>query len=90
MSDNEKIEKVLERFEPGRREAMRKILVGAALYAAPVVASFSLDTLGGVAQAAGPNQTQLQNVPATSGKGLFGLMAVLGVIGAFMARFRRR
>jgi len=44
MPSDPKIERVLARVEPGRREAMRKILAGAA-YAAPVVASFSMASL---------------------------------------------
>jgi hypothetical protein len=43
---NPKIERVLALVEPGRRDAMRKILATAA-YAAPVVASFSLDAEAG-------------------------------------------
>jgi hypothetical protein len=44
MPANPKIERVLARVEPGRRDAMRKILAGA-VYAAPVVASFSMASL---------------------------------------------
>jgi hypothetical protein len=91
MSNNEKMERVLRRFEPGRREAMRKILAGAAVYAAPVVASFSMDSLGGVARAQALNQTEVTPIPATSGWGLAGLVALLGASGAFLARrFRGR
>ena len=44
---NPKIERVLALVEPGRRDALRKILATAA-YAAPVVASFSLDAEAGL------------------------------------------
>ena len=40
---NPKLERALEVVEPGRRDALRRILTAA--YAAPVVASFSLDAL---------------------------------------------
>jgi hypothetical protein len=60
---NPKIERVLSLVEPGRRDALRKILATAA-YAAPVVASFSLDaaaqsvpTFGGNQICTGGNQT---------------------------------
>ena len=51
MSDEPKIDEVLERVEPGRRAAMRKILLGAMIYAPPVVASLSMDNLRGAAAA---------------------------------------
>lgn len=51
MSDEQKIDEVLERVEPGRRAAMRKILLGAMIYAPPAVASFSMDSLRGAAAA---------------------------------------
>ena len=86
MKSNPKLERVLERFDPGRREAVRKVLIGTAIYTAPVVASFSMDSLGGVAQAQVQNQF---SVPATSDWGLAGLAALLGGIGAFVLRRRR-
>jgi hypothetical protein len=49
MSDEQKIDEVLERVELGRRAAVRKILLGPMIYAAPVLASFSMDSVGGVA-----------------------------------------
>lgn len=84
MSHEEKIERVLERIEPGRRDAVRKILLGATLYTAPVVASFSTDGLGGTAAAQGQNQTQL--IPAVSGWGLAGLATAMAAVGAYLAR----
>jgi hypothetical protein len=85
MSNEQRIDRILERIEPGRRDAVRKILVGASLYAAPVVASFSMDSLGGVAQAQVPNQP-VMSVPATSSWSLAGLAAAMGVAGAIVLR----
>jgi len=90
MSTNPKIDRVLERFEPGRRDALRKIVVGSAVYAAPVVASFSMDSLGGVAQAQGNNQTIAPaSVPAPAGWSLAALAALVSAAGAFLLRRRR-
>lgn len=89
MTKNPKLERVLERFEPGRRDAVRKVLIGAAVYTAPVVASFSMDSLGGVAQAQSQNQTTVQPIPANSTWGLAGLAALLGAAGALLLRRRR-
>jgi hypothetical protein len=88
----QKVERVLERIEPGRRDAVRKILLGATAYAAPVVAPFSMGSLGGVAQAQVPNQTEVPTipVPTTSVWGLAGLVATLGAAGALLVRRIRR
>ena len=90
MQTNPKIERVLSRVEPGRREAIRKILVTAA-YTAPVVASFSLDSLAQqppqCANQTGPCVTA---VPATSSWGLAALAGALGAIGAVLLRRRFR
>src|SRR5437870_2668870 len=51
-----KVERVLSVVEPGRREALRKILLTAA-YTAPVVSSFSLDALAGPTTCFAANQT---------------------------------
>ncbi len=48
MSDAQKIGEVFERAEPGRRTALRKILLGTMIYASPAVASSPVDGLGGV------------------------------------------
>jgi len=103
MPTNPKVERVLARVEPGRRDAMRRMLVTAA-YAAPVVASFSMDSL---AAAVGPfcgNQTmigagvanaellQLQRceaVPATSPWTLVAMAGALSAAGAWLLRHRR-
>jgi hypothetical protein len=55
MSEVQKIDEVPERVEPGRRAAMRKILVGTMVYAMPVAASFATDRRG----SATPGTTQL-------------------------------
>ena len=55
---NPKIERVLALVEPGRRDALRKILATAA-YAAPVVASFSLDAEAVSVSCLAANQTCL-------------------------------
>jgi len=90
MNENPKLERVLERFEPGRRDALRKVLIGTAIYTAPVVASFSMDSLGGVAQAQSQNQTSVvQPIPTTSVWSLAGLAAVLSAVGALVLRLRR-
>ncbi len=40
----EEVGRILERFDPDRREFLKKILIGSA-YAVPIVASFSMDGL---------------------------------------------
>jgi hypothetical protein len=90
MQTNSKIERIVARMEPGRREAIRKMLVTAA-YSAPVVASFSLDSLGQqppqCANQTGPCVTA---VPATSSWSLAALAGALGAVGAFLLRGRQR
>ena len=90
MQKNTKIERVLARMEPGRREAIRKILVTAA-YTAPVVASFSLDSLAQqppqCANQTGPCVTP---VPASSSWSLAALAGLLGAAGAVLLRRRQR
>ena len=87
MSTNPSLERFLERVEPGRRDALRKILVGAAVYSAPVVASFTLDSLDGQAQAQVSNQGV--SVPASSGWGLAALTGMIAAAGALLLRRRR-
>ena len=86
MNTNPSIERFLERIEPGRRDALRKILVGAAVYTAPVVASFTMDSLDGQAQAQVTNQA---SVPASSGWSLAALTGLIAAAGAVLLRRRR-
>lgn len=88
MGSNPKIEKLIARFAPERREALRKILLGTAIYTAPVVASYTMHNLGGVAQAQSSNQIAVQ-VPVDSGLGLAVAAGAVGAAGAFMLRRRR-
>ena len=86
MSKNPSLERFLERVEPGRRDALRKILAGAAVYTAPVVASFTMDSLDGQAQAQVRNQT---SIPASSGWSLAALTGMIAAAGAVLLRRRR-
>jgi hypothetical protein len=86
MSTNPSLERFLENVEPGRRDALRKILVGAAVYTAPVVASFTMDSLDGQAQAQVSNQV---SVPASSGWSLAALTGIVAGAGALLLRRRR-
>lgn len=92
MPNNPKIDRVLARIEPGRREAMRKILVGAA-YTAPVVASFSMTSLDAVAQSRCANQTAEQclvEVPTASQWSLAAMAGTLAAAGAWILRRRNQ
>lgn len=90
MGSNPKIEQLIARFAPERREALRKILLGTAIYTAPVIASYTMHNLGGVAQAASSNQTLgATPVPIDSGLGLAAAAGAVGAAGAFMLRRRR-
>jgi len=90
MSDQKQVDKVLERIEPGRRDAVRKILLGATVYAAPMVVPFSMGSLGGVAQAQVQNQVSIP-LPAVSTWSLAGMVAMVGAAGALLfTRLRKR
>jgi hypothetical protein len=89
MGTDANIDKLLERYAPERREALRKILLGTAIYAAPVIASYSMQNLGGVAQAQSQNQTVGQAIPIDSGIGLAAGAAAVAAAGAFVLRRRR-
>lgn len=90
MEKNSKIDRVLSRVEPGRREAIRRILVTAA-YTAPVVASFSLDSLAQQPpQCANQTGPCVVSVPASSPWSLAALAALLGALGAVLLRRRQR
>jgi len=60
----EEVERILGRFDPGRREFIKKVLLGAA-YAVPVVASFSMDGLT-VREAIAQGNLACANVTITS------------------------
>ena len=89
MSTNPRFERFLERIDPSRREALRKILAGTVLYSAPLIASFSMKSLEGVAQAQVPNQTAVQAVPASSGWTLTAMAAAIGAAATLLLRRRR-
>ena len=91
MQTNPKIERIVSRMEPGRREAIRKLLVTAA-YTTPIVASFSLDSLAQPQPPQCANQTApcVTAVPATSSWSLAALAGALGAVGAFLLRRRQR
>jgi len=78
-------------FDPSRRDAVRKILLGTAIYAAPLIASYSMDSLDGVAHAQSSNQTigLARPIPTTSGWSLIALAGALAAAGAFVLRRRR-
>ena len=88
MSSNPKVEKLLERYAPERREALRKILLGTAIYAAPLVASYSMQNLGGVANAQSGNVFATP-VPVDSGLGIAAAAGAVAAAGAFVLRRRR-
>ncbi|HUH95201.1 MAG TPA: IPTL-CTERM sorting domain-containing protein [Casimicrobiaceae bacterium] len=88
MSTQPDFERLLERVDASRRDAVRKLLVGAALYTAPLIASYSMDSLEGVANAQVPNQTPAA-IPATSGWSLVALAGALSAAAAFALRRRR-
>jgi len=87
MSTDPKIEKLLERYSPERREMLRKIVLGTAIYAAPMIASYSMQNLGGVANAQSGNQSA---IPVDSGLGLAAATGAIAAAGAFVLRRRRR
>ena len=88
MSANSKTNRILARVEPGRRDAMRKILL-TATYTAPVVVSFSLNNLAQSQPFCG-NQPQACAVPATSNWSLASLAGLLAAAGAYLLRRRRK
>lgn len=90
MSNHPDVERFLERVEPGRRDALRKILLGAAVYTAPLVASFSMDGLGGVAQAqVSYSPYAAAPIPAVSGWGLAAMAGLVSTVGALLLRLRK-
>lgn len=82
-SDNQDLA-ALEHFDPERRKLLRMIALGAVVYAAPTVASFSMSGVGGVANAQVSNQTR--NVPAVSTAGLAALAGGIAAASAIALR----
>jgi hypothetical protein len=72
-------------FDAGRRELLRKIALGSAVYAVPTVASFSMQGIGGVAQA----QVANQPIPTTSDAGVALLAGGLAAAAAVSLKKRR-
>ena len=69
MSTNPGFERLLERVDPARRDIVRKLLLGAAVYSAPLVVSYSMDSLEGtrtraVAEPDGRRQRRSRRRPA--------------------------
>jgi hypothetical protein len=90
MTTTPGVERLLERIDPSRRDAVRKLLVGAAVYTAPMIASFSMESLDGVANAQARNQTAgPTEIPATSGWSLIALAGALSAAAAVVLRRRR-
>ncbi len=89
MSTNPTIDKLLERYSPERREMLRKILLGTAIYAAPMIASYSMQNLGGVANAQSGNGG-VSAIPVDSGLGIAAATGAIAAAGAFVLRRRRK
>jgi hypothetical protein len=93
MSTNSSVERLLDRVEPGRREYLRRILrstvAGTVVYTAPLITSFSMESLDGVAHAQSANQVATRT-PTTSGWVLAALIGMVGAVGAFLVRRGRR
>jgi MYXO-CTERM domain-containing protein len=93
MSTNSSLERLLERVEPARREYLRRILrstvAGTVVYTAPLITSFSMESLDGVAHAQFANQPPTPT-PTTSGWGIAALIGMVSAAGAFLVRRRRR
>ena len=89
MNTNPDFERLLERVDASRRDAVRKLALGAALYTAPLIASYSMDSLEGVANAQASNQTVAAAIPTTSGWSLVALAGALSAAAAFVLRRRR-
>jgi hypothetical protein len=89
MSTNPGFENLLEKVDPARRDIVRKLLLGTAVYSAPLVLSYSMDSLEGTARAQSQNQTiSATPVPATSGWTLTALAGALAAAGAILIRRR--
>ena len=63
MSTNPRFERFLERIDPAAGKRCARSLPERVLYSAPLVASFSMNSLEGVAQAQSRNQTARNRFP---------------------------
>jgi len=91
MSTNPRFERMLERVDPARRDIVRKLLAATAVYTAPVILSYSMDSLEGTARAQSGNQIGTPAaVPATSGWTLTALAGALAAAGAILLRRRAK
>lgn len=92
MSTNPQFEHVLERVDPERRDVVRKLLAATAVYTAPVILSYSMESLEGTARAQSSNQTlgPATPIPATSGWTLTALAGAIAAAGAILLRRRAK
>jgi len=88
MSTNPGFEHLLEKVDPARRDIVRKLLLGTAIYSAPVIVSYSMDSIEGTARAQSLNQTLTNPIPTTSGWALTALAGALAAAGAILIRRR--
>jgi len=89
MSTNTRFEHALERVDSERRDVVRKLVAATAVYTAPVILSYSMDSLEGTARAQSQNQTVgAVSVPATSGWTLTALAGAIAAAGAILLRRR--
>jgi hypothetical protein len=87
MSTNPGFEHLLEKVDPARRDMVRKLIAATAVYTAPVILSYSMDSIEGTARAQSLNQTAAP-IPTTSGWTLTALAGVLAAAGAILLRRR--
>lgn len=101
MGRRSELDKMIERFEPARREVLRKVLLGSAIYVAPAIASYSMKSLGGEVEAQllcvnqtlpgpGPAPNTACSIPVDSPTALIAAASAVGAVGAFLLRKRRR
>jgi hypothetical protein len=89
MSANSEFEELLEKVDPDRRDVVRKLLLGTAVYSAPLVISYSMDSVEGLARAQSKNQTIVgEPIPTASGWTLTALAGALAAAGAILIRRR--
>jgi hypothetical protein len=88
MSTNPGFEHLLEKVDPARRDMVRKLIAATAVYTAPVILSYSMESIEGTARAQSQNQTVASPIPTTSGWTLTALAGVLAAAGAILLRRR--